>query len=132
MSTYGDPNAVGVNQAKKPLDYAPSAVLGVAGAAGVSRAIRPNVAGLIRNSDQRVKDIDDKIANEYKYRKPDKGKLRALKQDRVRAQSNAAWTRANVASKHTPGKRIGRGALGLAALGGAALTFPRTKKPEVQ
>jgi hypothetical protein len=94
----------------------------------VYRAARPNIAGQIKASDQRVNDIDAKIANEYKYRKPDQGKLRALGQQRTRAQSNAAWTKANVAAQHTPGKRIGRGALGLAALGGAVLLRPKSKE----
>lgn len=128
MSTYGDPNAVGVNQARKPLDYAPSAVLGAAGTAGVYRAVRPNIAGQIKASDQRVSDIDAKITDQFKYRKPDQGKIRALGQQRARAQSNAAWTKANIHAQHTPRKRVGRGALGLAALGGAVLLRPKSKE----
>lgn len=146
MSTFGAPNAVGRNlspvginpqvaaqtqqiappeQPQRPgarpaAQAGAGGLLGVGGAAATYRAIRPNKSGQQKRAQQRVKDLDARIANERRFAKPNQGLISQMNAQRQRAASAVNITNKVTAARHTPKIRMRRGAIGAAGLAGSA------------
>lgn len=153
MSTFGDPNTVGRNLSppginpqvaaqaaqiappEKPISTGRTvagAALATGGAAATYRAIRPNVEGQRRRASERISSIDSKIANEGRYKKPNKALIGNLQRQRTRAVDAQRRINTNTATRYTPKLRLARGAVGAAGLtaGLATLKPLLAKKPK--